>query len=65
MTVSVETINQLVDNYSYVIFCNKSRKALIVDPAEPKKIFHFLESKKLSIEGILITHHQSDHVLEK
>ena len=33
----------------------------MLDPAEPKKIFDFLNSKNLSLEGILITHHHSDH----
>ena len=59
--IQVEIIPQLKDNYSYVIYSKNTKKALVLDPAEPKKIFDFLNSKNLSLEGILITHHHSDH----
>jgi len=59
--IQVEAIPQLKDNYSYVIYSKKTKKTLVLDPAEPQKIFDFLNSKNLSLEGILITHHHSDH----
>ena len=61
MAIKVKIINQLEDNYSYVIFCDEEKKAVILDPAEPKPILDFLLSKNLSLKGILITHHHSDH----
>ena len=61
MAIKVKIINQLEDNYSYVIFCDVEKKAVILDPAEPKPILDFLLSKSLSLKGILITHHHSDH----
>ena len=61
MSVEIKIIKQLTDNYSYVIYCNKSFEALIVDPSEPKPILNFLDSHNLNLKGILITHHHSDH----
>jgi len=61
MSVKIEIVKQLKDNYSYIVYSTKTKKALILDPAEPKKIFEFINSKKLLLEGILITHHHSDH----
>ena len=61
MGVDVKIINQLVDNYSYVVYSKKIKDALIIDPAEPKPILEFIESNGLSLKGILITHHHSDH----
>ena len=59
--MEVKIIPQLVDNYSYIIFSQKNFRALIVDPSEPEPILSFLKEKNLSLEGILITHHHSDH----
>ena len=59
MSVEIAIINQLTDNYSYIIYYKG--EAIIVDPAEPKPLFDFLTSKNLSLKGILITHHHSDH----
>jgi hydroxyacylglutathione hydrolase len=59
--IEVAVINQLSDNYSYVIYAPKIKKAIIIDPAESKPIIDFLKKKYLSLQGILITHHHSDH----
>ena len=59
--IRVAIINQFSDNYSYVIYSSKIKKALIVDPAESKPLIDFLKNNDLSLQGILITHHHSDH----
>ena len=59
--IEVAIIKQLSDNYSYIIYSPKIKKALIVDPAEPKPLIVFLKKNNLSLQGILITHHHSDH----
>lgn len=59
--INVAIINQLSDNYAYVIYSSKIKKALIVDPAESKPLINFLNNNELSLQGILITHHHSDH----
>ncbi len=61
MAIKVEIIKQLSDNYAYVIYSENNKDALVLDPSEPKPIFNFLNSKDLNLNGILITHHHSDH----
>ena len=61
MTISVEIINQLDDNYSYLISNNESSSGIIIDPAEPGPIMDILNKKKLNLDYIFITHHHSDH----
>ena len=59
--IEVAIINQLSDNYSYIIYSAKIKKALIVDPADSKPLIDYLIKNDLSLQGILITHHHSDH----
>ena len=59
--IKVEIINQLSDNYSYLIFNNITSSSIIVDPAEDEKIIQVLKKNKLKLEYILITHHHHDH----
>ena len=61
MTVSVEIINQLNDNYSYLISSNENNSGIIIDPAESNKILEVLKKQKLNLNYIFITHHHSDH----
>ena len=63
INIKVAIINQLSDNYSYIIYSSKIKKALIVDPAESQPLIVFLKKNNLSLQGILITHHHSDHTL--
>ena len=58
--IKIEIINQLKDNYSYVLHHDNSL-AIVIDPADDEKIINVLESKKLKLECIFITHHHSDH----
>ena len=58
--IKIEIINQLKDNYSYLLHNNNSL-GIIVDPADDEKIINVLELKKLKLECIFITHHHSDH----
>ena len=61
MNYHIKIINQLVDNYSYIICDDKSNEAIIVDPADEKPLLEFLKNNKLKLIAILITHHHSDH----
>ena len=58
--LKIEIINQLKDNYSYLLH-NDNSLGIIIDPADDEKIINVLESKKLKLESIFITHHHSDH----
>jgi len=35
--IKVEIINQLSDNYSYILFNNSNSSSIVVDPSEDKK----------------------------
>jgi hydroxyacylglutathione hydrolase len=47
------------DNYIWCIHDGQS--ALIVDPGDATPVLHYLEQKKLTLTGILVTHHHADH----
>lgn len=49
----------LEDNYAYVLSWNEH--ALVVDPGEGKCVLDFVESKRLKLTNILITHYHEDH----
>ena len=58
--IKIEIINQLKDNYSYLLHHDNSQ-AIVIDPADDEKIISVLDSKELKLEYIFITHHHSDH----
>ncbi|KAG5513674.1 hypothetical protein PMAC_000712 [Pneumocystis sp. 'macacae'] len=53
------------DNYSYIIICDNTQEAAIVDPAEPEVIIPYLEKLKkdgkIHLSSIITTHHHYDH----
>ena len=57
----VEVIDQLTDNYCYIIYEKDYPLSIVIDPAEADKIIYLLKEKKLNLEYIFITHHHSDH----
>jgi hydroxyacylglutathione hydrolase len=60
--VAIEQIRVGHDNFSYVIYCPIHSQAAIVDPGfDSTKTLQFMESKSLTLEYIIITHHHSDH----
>ena len=59
--IIVKIIHQLSDNYSYIIYSKNNNHALVIDPSESKPIINFLKNNNLLLEGLLITHHHSDH----
>tara|TARA_Y100001960_G_C14739779_1_gene862321 strand:- start:245 stop:1030 length:786 start_codon:yes stop_codon:yes gene_type:complete len=61
MKIKIKIINQLIDNYSYLIYDIDSKEALLVDPAEANPIIKFISINGIKLKGILITHHHSDH----
>ena len=61
MEIKIAIINQLSDNYSYIIYDLIDRNALVIDPAEESPIIDFIENNELNLVAILITHNHSDH----
>ena len=58
--MKVEIINQLKDNYSFVLY-NDTLKSCVIDPADSKPILNFALENNLTIKDIFITHHHKDH----
>ena len=49
-------------NFSYLIWCEKTKIAAIVDPAvNPIPIIEYIQNKKLKLQKIFITHTHFDH----
>ncbi len=48
------------DNYIWML--HDGRAALVVDPGDATPVLAALDSLGLSLQGILVTHHHSDHV---
>jgi hydroxyacylglutathione hydrolase len=51
-----------MDNFSYIVGCEKTRKALVIDPGfEVERIVREAKDSRLKIELILNTHGHGDH----
>ncbi len=59
-SVRVKTINQLKDNYSYILH-NDYNYASVIDPSESLPIIEYVKKNNLKIKDIFITHHHKDH----
>jgi len=62
MTVTVQAIPMLSDNYSWLLTESTSGKVGIVDPAEAAPAVARLEAAGLKLDVIFLTHHHPDHV---
>ncbi len=47
------------DNYIWVL--HDDRHAVAIDPGDPEPLIRFLESERLILTAVLITHHHRDH----
>ena len=59
-SISIKVINQLNDNYSFILY-NHSGDASVIDPADSLPIIKHVNNNKLKIRDIFITHHHKDH----
>ncbi|KAJ3022668.1 hypothetical protein HKX48_005598 [Thoreauomyces humboldtii] len=50
----------LKDNYAYLLQ-DSNGTAVVVDPVEPHKVLPVVDKAKVSLKGILTTHHHADH----
>lgn len=51
----------LRDNYGYLVVCEKTNQAAIVDPSEAEPALRRVEQEKVDLVAILNTHHHRDH----
>jgi len=55
--MKVKLLPALQDNYMFMIICEKSREAAIVDPVEPEKCLNAVKEENVKLTHILTTHH--------
>jgi len=57
--LSVEPIKAYTDNYIWLVSTNEG--SIVVDPGESKEILNLIDTNKINLKGVLITHHHYDH----
>jgi hydroxyacylglutathione hydrolase len=61
MTLRIERIPTLSDNYTYLLVCEQSGEAAVVDAPELAPVVRRVEALGVSLRKILSTHHHPDH----
>jgi len=61
MTLRIERIPTLSDNYTYLLVCEQSGEAAVVDAPELAPVVRRVEALGVSVRKILSTHHHPDH----
>ena len=51
----------LRDNYGYLLVCEKTQQAAIIDPSEAEPVLGRIETEQVTLRAILNTHHHADH----
>ena len=59
-TFEVYPIPAFRDNYIWLI--RLGNRAAVVDPGDASPVLSYLESEKLMLDAILVTHHHDDHI---
>lgn len=45
----------------YLIICNDTKEAAIVDPVNPEAVIEAVKNEKVNLKSVLTTHHHWDH----
>ena len=61
MSLRIERVPTLGDNYSYVIACEETGEAAIVDAPESEPVVKCIEALGVRVTKVLSTHHHFDH----
>jgi len=59
--MKIHQIPLLRDNYGYLLVCEKTHQAAIVDPSEADPVLRRIEQENVEPVAILNTHHHRDH----
>uniref|UniRef100_A0A182MF49 hydroxyacylglutathione hydrolase n=1 Tax=Anopheles culicifacies TaxID=139723 RepID=A0A182MF49_9DIPT len=60
-TMTVTKIPALKDNFMYLVMCNETRQAAVVDPVEPDRVLEVVQEQSCKLNKLLTTHHHWDH----
>ena len=61
MTLQIERIPTWQDNYTYLLICEETRDAAVVDAPEADPVIRRVEETGAQVTKILSTHHHADH----
>jgi hydroxyacylglutathione hydrolase len=59
--MKIVQIPLLRDNYGYLIMCQKTNAAAVIDPSESEPVLRRVEEEQVALTAILNTHHHRDH----
>ncbi len=59
--MKIVQIPLLRDNYAYLLICEKTKQAAVVDPSEAEPVLRRIEAEQVMLRAILNTHHHRDH----
>ena len=60
--MKIITIPCLKDNFSYLLICEDTREAAVIDPSEFFPVYEKIKENNINLKCILNTHHHYDHV---
>uniref|UniRef100_A0A182P185 hydroxyacylglutathione hydrolase n=1 Tax=Anopheles epiroticus TaxID=199890 RepID=A0A182P185_9DIPT len=60
-SMTVTKIPALKDNFMYLVVCNATRQAAVVDPVEPDRVLEVAREQGCKLNQLLTTHHHWDH----
>lgn len=60
--MKIITIPCHFDNYSYLLVCEESGEAAVVDPAEYYPVLTTVEKLQVKLQTVFCTHHHTDHI---
>lgn len=61
MALRIERIPTLRDNYTYLLVCDATREAAVVDAPEAEPVLRRVEAAGVTVRQVLSTHHHPDH----
>lgn len=63
MSLRIERIPTLSDNYTYLAICEATREAAVIDAPEAAPVIERAERTGAQVTQILCTHHHADHTM--
>ncbi len=63
MSLQIERIPTFGDNYTYLVICEATREAAIVDAPEAEPVIRRVKETGAKVTKILSTHHHPDHTM--
>ncbi len=61
MSLQIERIPTFGDNYTYLVICEATREAAVIDAPEAEPVIRRVEETGAKVTKILSTHHHPDH----